>query len=178
MRQALAILVGCFVFVVPSRGEESPFPDGSTPRQYGGLMILRQGNQTTLSLGGVLFPRRVRVTTATPEGPVVTRFVLPSTLRSPHSVPLPRSAPALLQVEIPDDYGLLYIEGDLVRTRGTVRHLQSPELPPGVAYPLHLRGAFKVGDNLLIQDMQVQIRAGESTTATFDGTGAVTVRLP
>ena len=141
-------------------------------------MMIRQGNQTTFSLGGVLVPRRVKIATATPEGPVVTRFVLPSTFHSPHGVPIPQAAPAYLQVSIPDDYGLVYVEDSLVRSHGNARKLQSPDLPPGVTYSLRLRGVFKAGDSLLIQDKQVVIRAGENAPVTFDGSDAIAVRLP
>jgi uncharacterized protein (TIGR03000 family) len=178
MRQVLALLLGYVLIAIPAFGDEVVFPDGSTPRQNGGLMIIRQGNQTTISLGGALFARRVKVTTATPEGPVVTRFQLPSPFHNPHSVPLPQAAPAFIRVEIPDDFGLLYVEGELLRTHGTVRQLQSPDLPPGMTYPLHLRSAFKVGNNLLIEDKQVLIRAGEATSVTFAGERAVSVSLP
>jgi len=178
MRVSLAILTSLFLVISSTHAEDSPFPDGAAPRQYGGFMFIRQGNQTTVSLGGVLIARRVKVTTATPEGSVVTRFLLPSVFHVPNSVPLPQSAPALLKVEIPDHYGLLYIEGEMVRTVGTTRQLQSPDLPPGKAIPIHLRAAFQSGDHLLIEDKQIQIQAGESNFVKFDGSGAVSVPLP
>ena len=178
MRQALAVLFGWLAFTAPVYGQSSPFPDGATPHQYGGLVIIRQGNQTTFSLGGVLVPRRVKIATATPEGPVVTRFMLQSTFNSPHGVPIPQAAPAFLQVAIPDDYGLVYVEDSLVRSHGTTRKLQCPDLPPGVDYSLRVRGVFKAGDNLLIQDKQVVIRVGESVPVAFDGSDAIAVRLP
>src|SRR5450755_4392520 len=115
MRRTLTILACCFFLTASTRAEEPVNPDGIPYRELGGLQIIRQGDQTTVSLGGVLFPRKVRVTTATPEGPVVTRFVLPSAFQSPTRTPLPEAAPAFLNVEIPDDDGLLYIEGELVR---------------------------------------------------------------
>jgi uncharacterized protein (TIGR03000 family) len=125
----------------------------------------------------VLFPRKVRVTTVTPEGPVVARFKLPSAFRSPTRLPLPESAPASLQVEIPDADGLLYVEGELIRGYGTVRSLQSPPMPAGTPCPLHLRAAFKVGDHLLIEDKQVFLRAGEAVGVTFDGSRADSISL-
>jgi hypothetical protein len=178
MRGTLATLA-CFLGIIPcASGEEPIFPDGTPARLQGGLMIIRQGDQTTVSLGGVLFPRRVKVTTSTPEGPVVAYFTLPSFLHSPNALPLPEAAPALLRVEIPDRYGNLYIEGDLVRGSGPVRQLQSPPLPPGKDYPLRLRAAFQAGDFLLIEDRQVVIRARQSNVVKFDGSSAISVPLP
>ena len=80
-------------------------------------------------------------------------------------------------MEIPDTYGHLYIEGELVRGRGPTRQVESPPLLPGKTYPLHLRAAFKVGDNLLIEDQQVLLH-GASIGVTFDGSKAVSVPLP
>ena len=94
--------------------------DGETPASLlGGLIFIRHGDQTTLSLGGVFLPRQVKVTTATPEGPVVARFVIPSFFHMPVQPPLPDAAPAFLRVETPDPDGMLYVEGELVR--GTAR---------------------------------------------------------
>jgi uncharacterized protein (TIGR03000 family) len=141
-------------------------------------MIVRRGNETAVGVGGVVIPRHVKVTTATPEGPVVTRFTLPSNFQTPHPPLMPGFAPAGLQVQIPDNCGLVYVEGELVRTHGTVRHLESPPLQMGQSYPLHVRAAFAVGDKLLIEDKQVLIRPGESTSLTFDGSQAISVPLP
>src|SRR5579859_105579 len=78
MRRILPVLA-CFFGLTPAmRGEEFYLPDGSPLSGNGGLIIIRQGGQTTVSLGGALFPRMVKTTTAGPEGPVVTRFTLPS----------------------------------------------------------------------------------------------------
>jgi hypothetical protein len=178
MRRVVVILACCFLLSTATRADDPIFPDGTPASQLGGLMIIRQGNQTTVSVGGVLFPRRVKTTTATPEGPVVTRIVLPSAFQSPVRPPLPESAPGFLQVEIPDDDGLVYIEGELIHTTGTSRRYQSPPLPPGAPCILHLRAAFKVGDNLLIEDKQVAIQAGENSVVQFDGIKAVSVPLP
>jgi len=74
-----------------------------------------------------------------------------------------------LWVDIPDPVGVLYIEGELVRTFGTERRLESPPVPPGRGWPLHVRAAFKVGDRLLIEDKVVLLYAGEIASVTFDG---------
>jgi hypothetical protein len=177
MRLSLAILVCCAV-ATATRGEEIILPDGSPLSGNGGLIIMRRGNETTVSLGGVFLPRKVKVTTITPEGPVVTRFTMPSIVHSLHNPPFPPPAPAYLQVGIPDPYGLLYIEDELVRTGDGSRLLQSPPLPRGCAHPLRLRAVFASGDRLLIEDKVVLLRAGESSRVTFDGSGAVAVPLP
>jgi uncharacterized protein (TIGR03000 family) len=178
MRRVLAILSCSFVLAAAVRAEDVIFPQDDIPAsQLGGLIIIRQGNQTTASVGGVLFPRKVRVKTLSPEGPIVARFKLPSAFQSPMRLPLPQSAPASLHVELPDADGLLYVEGELIHGDGTVRLLQSPPLAPGAACPLHLRAAFKVGDGFFIEDKQVLIRAGEGVALTFDGAQAASVPL-
>jgi len=178
MRLALPVLA-CIISLTPlSFGGDPVFPDGVPASEKGGFMILRQGNQTTVSLGGVLFRRRVKVTTLTPEEPVATRFILPALTRSPVVPSLPEPAPAVIRVEIPDTDGLLYIDGVMCRTSGTLRYLESPPLPPGKDYPLLLRGVFKVGTHLLIEEKQLVLRAGESNEVTFDGSRAIAVPYP
>src|SRR5262249_40027798 len=125
--------------------------------------------------GGVLAPGKVKVTTLSPEGPVVSRFTFPAGSGSPAAPPFPQALPASLYVEMPDPNGLLYIEDELIRSHGTARRLQSPPLPRGSTRTLRLRAAFKVGDRLLIEDQQVVLRAGASAVVTFDGRRAVSV---
>src|SRR5262249_10518939 len=170
MRWALAILTCCLSLTPAARADEPLSPDGTPIKNLRGIVIMRQGDQTTTSVGGGLFRRRVKVVTDTPEGPVVTRFTLPSDLCGPNPLVLPpSSAPAVVRVEIPDKYGQLFIEGELVPTR----LLESPPLSPGKAYPVRLRAVFQAGDKLLIEDKVVLIRAGESAAVTFDGRGAL-----
>jgi uncharacterized protein (TIGR03000 family) len=176
MRRVLAILVGCFVLTGPSFGQEAVFPDNTTSNQPGGLMIIRKGNQTTWSLGGAFLPRSVKVVTNTPEGKVVARFRMPSVFRDPNTPPLPTSAPGIVLVEIPDSYGQIFIEGELIRTNGTLRQFESPTLALGKAYPIRLRAVYMVGDKFLIEDQQITIRAGETSAVTFDGSRALAVR--
>jgi uncharacterized protein (TIGR03000 family) len=172
-------LLACFLLInPPTQGGEIIFPDGTPASVNGGLMIIRQGDQTIRSLGGGLFPRRVTVTQATPEGPAVARFTLPSTFYGWTPLPMTEWAPGIVHVAIPDSNGIVYIEGDLIRSEGTLRQFQSPPLPPGKAYPLHVRAAFKVGDNLLIEGQQVLLRAGQVTAVTFSGSRAISVPLP
>jgi uncharacterized protein (TIGR03000 family) len=179
MRRVLALFTSCWL-VAPVGAQVYPggdryFPDG----YYGGIVFIRQGGESALSVGGALLPRRVKVTTATPDGPIVTRFAYPSPFHSPRSVwPLPHSAPAQIRVEIPDAAGVLYLNGDLTATRGEVRQLESPPLPPGQAFPLRLRGAFVAGDKILIEDRNILMYAGECVTVRFDGTSALAVPLP
>jgi uncharacterized protein (TIGR03000 family) len=177
MNRCLAVLVGCFVIAAPMRAQEIVFPDGLTPSQMNGLIIIRKGNQTTTSLGGGLLPQWIRVKTETPEGPVVTKFRLPSALHMPYRPPLPQAAPAMIDVGIPDPIGLLLIEGETTKTKGTARKLESPLLAPGKDYPIRLRAAFAVGDRLLIEDRDVVIHAGDSIAVNFDGSRAIAAPL-
>ena len=177
MCRILAAVAFCFVAVPLTFGDEIVFPDGTTSNMPGGLMIIRQGNQTTWSLGGAFLPRAVKVVTNTPEGKEIARFKFPSVFHDPYPAPMPTGAPAVLQVQIPDAYGLIFVDDELIRTKGTTRQLESPKLPPGKAYPIRLRAAYAVGDKLLIEEKQVLIRAGESTPVTFDGSRAHAVPL-
>ncbi|OAI49605.1 hypothetical protein AYO44_06265 [Planctomycetaceae bacterium SCGC AG-212-F19] len=178
MRPFPFILVSCLLLTTAAIGGEFIFPDGTPISCYGGLIVVRQGDQKIVSLGGALFPRKVIVTQATPEGPVVTKFTLPPTASGSTQMPPWNCAPVLIQVSIPDSNGLVYIGEELIRSEGTARQLQSPPLAPGRTYPLRLRGAFRVGDNLLIEDKPLSLRAGDTIAVTFDGSRAISVPLP
>lgn len=177
MRQLTAILALILLLPPILRADDVTFGPGMESRHLGGLMIVRQGGQTTFSLGGILFSRHVKTKTLTPDGPVVTRFKLPSALHSPTAIPFLESAPATIFVDIPDQVGLLYLDGELLPTNGVSRQLESPPLRPGMDYPLKLRGVFAAGDNLLIEDKTLLLRAGESVRVSFDGSRAVVVSL-
>src|SRR5262245_66442423 len=88
MSRFLAILTCCLFFAPPTYSDEIIFPDGTPAWQYGGLIVIRQGNQRIVSVGGAMLPRHMTVTEATPEGPVVTNFTLPQ-----GSDPSPRPRP-------------------------------------------------------------------------------------
>jgi hypothetical protein len=77
MGRILALATCCSLFSATTNAGEPIFPDGTPASQQGGLVIIHQGDTTTTSLGGGLFTRRVRVTTRTSDGPVVTRFTMP-----------------------------------------------------------------------------------------------------
>jgi uncharacterized protein (TIGR03000 family) len=177
MRRVLAFLACSILFSPSTFADEIVFPDGTTSNQPGGLMIIRKGNQTTWSVGGAFLSRHVKVVTKTPEGKEITRFNLPSVFHGPQTPLLPESAPAFLHVEISDTHALLFVEGELVRTQGTSRQLESPVLAPGQAHRLRLRAAYVVGDKFVIEDKEVFIRAGENTVVTFDGSRALSVPL-
>jgi uncharacterized protein (TIGR03000 family) len=83
-----------------------------------------------------------------------------------------------LQIEMPDPFGIVYIDGELLPSRGTLRTLESQPLAPGKSYPLKLRAAFAVGDRLLIEEKTLMLRAGETLRVTFDGRAALAVALP
>jgi uncharacterized protein (TIGR03000 family) len=177
MRRVLAILVCSFCFTSSAFAQPVVFPDNSTSDMHGGLIIVRKGNQTTWSVGGVLLSRHVKVVTKTPEGKEITRFRMPSVFQDPYAPPMSSLIPAAVRVEVPDPDALLFIEGERVRASGTSRHLESPGLAPGKGYPLRLRAAYVAGDNFLIEDKETTIRAGESASVTFDGGRAVIVPL-
>lgn len=178
MRYVFAVL-GCYLFSnsLTFAQEIVTYPDGTTSAMPGGLQIARKGNQTTWSLGGAFLPRTVKVVTNTPEGKEVARFHFPSVFHDPYPAPMPIGAPAILKMQIPDPYALIFIDGELVRTTGIARQFESPRLSPLKTYPLLVRTAYMAGENFLIEDKQVQIRAGEITAVTFDGKTALTIPL-
>lgn len=149
-------------------------PDGVPYSNLGGIIVYRLGNQNITSIGGGPIPRQVWSTTSVPPPPPP-----PIPFKMPGAAQPSRGdwVPALLRVTTPDTYGLVYIEGELVRSNGKTRRFQSPPLAPGKSYPLHLRVAFKVGDNLLIEDKEVLIQPGVDSTVSFDGSRAVSVPL-
>ncbi len=178
MRRVLATLASCAFFASPAFAQYVVFPDGTTSYQPGGLMIIRQGGQTTWSLGGGILPQKVKVVANTPEGKDIVRFQMPSAFHRPNSMqPLPESAPAMIQVAVPDPFALLFVDGEMVRTKGTTRQLESPRLLPGKSYPLRVRAAYMVRDKFLIEDKEIEVRAGETTSVAFDGARALVVSL-
>ncbi len=178
MRRFLATLL-CFLFVMslPAHAVD-PYvnPDGVPYANLGGIIVYRLGNQNITSIGGGPIPRHVWVTSSVPPAPPpppAILFPMPDAPKPPQG----NCAPALVRIGLPDTYGLVYIEGELVRSEGKVRRFQSPPLPLGKEYPLHLRVAFKVGDNLLIEDKEVLIRPAVESTVSFDGSRALAVPL-
>jgi hypothetical protein len=180
MRRTFAVLGCTLLFATSLSAQDVPlFGWGGAPEHLGGLMVVRQGGQTSVSWGGILFNRRVKVTNATPDGPVVTRFLLPSALHSPTAVPVPGMSPGYLQVTIPDQFGLVYIDGEMIRTPGGLsRQLESQPLVPGKSYPMKVRGVYAVGNQLLIEEKTINLTAGQAAQISFDGQGAIAVPLP
>jgi len=177
MCRVLAILVCSFCFTSSAFAQPVVFPDNSTSDMHGGLIIIRKGNQTTWSVGGVLLSRHVKMVTKTPKGKEITRFRMPSVFQDPYAPPMSTLIPASVRVEVPDPDALLFIEGERVRVTGTSRQLESPGLASGQVYPLRMRAAYVAGDNFLIEDKEITIQAGESAIVTFDGGRAVIVPL-
>jgi uncharacterized protein (TIGR03000 family) len=176
MRQIIPFLA-ILIATSHALAQDVTFPDGAPASMRGGILIIRQGNHTTLSLGGVFFSRHVTVKTHTFDGPVVTHFTLPSMLHSPEAIQFLNQVPATIHIEIPDPGGVLYVDGQLVRSHGTSRQLESPSLPPGAEQRVKLRGVFASGESLWIEDKTLVLRPGASLRVTFDGRQAVSVPL-
>jgi hypothetical protein len=180
MRRAMPVLACCLFLAPPLRAGEDLLPDGTPLSGNGGLIFMRRGDQTTTSFGGVFLPRKVKVTTATPEGPVVTRFTLPAITRSQANprFPPPPTMSAFVRVYVPDPYGIVYIEDQLVRTKSADRVFESPPLPLSKVYPLRLAAVFQVGDRIFVEEKTVMLRAGERSVVTFDGRQGISVASP
>lgn len=115
-----------------------------------------------------------------PEGAVVTRFTLPGNAqeRSINLAPLfDNSQPAGIWVEVPEDFSMLYLEGELVRGQGKKRALMSPPLVPGKPCSLRLRATSIIGTNFVVEDRQVVIQAGQVVSVTFDGSSPLVVPM-
>ncbi|HZZ77359.1 MAG TPA: hypothetical protein VFE62_02510 [Gemmataceae bacterium] len=179
MRRILASLT--YILFLPTLAFaqlDGPGPFGyNTSYVPSGVIVIHQGNQTTWSIGGLMFPRTVQVVTRLPEGTDVARFRFPSIFHDPIPAPLPTGAPANLHIQIPDPYGLVYINGELIRGTGVRRSLQSPMLLPGRAYPVRVRATYVVGDQFVIEDREVMVRAAEAASVVFDGTRGVRVPM-
>lgn len=181
-------VLACLALAGFVRGEEYSFPGQTSdqPKYLGGLQISRSGGQTVFSLGGPLLPRRVKVVEATPDGPVVTRFTLPAQFHSPVTPPFdlinplgprPSNAPAIIRLQMPQEIGVVYIEGVRVPSRGLVRLLESPPLPPTRATVIQVRIAYLAGDHVMIEDRPIALRGGETSNLTFDGSRAIVVPI-
>jgi uncharacterized protein (TIGR03000 family) len=153
-------------------------PDGVPYSNLGGIIVYRLGNQNITSIGGGPIPRHVWTTTTVPPPPPppAIPFKMPGAAAD-GVPPRPNCSPALVKIGIPDPNGIVYIDGELYRSDGTTRRFQSPPLPLGQSYPLRVRAAFKVGDQLLIEDKQVLIQPAVENTITFDGSRAMAVPL-
>jgi uncharacterized protein (TIGR03000 family) len=182
MRRAWFVVAVCLLLPALSSAQEKEIilPDGSPLSGNGGLIIMRRGDQTIVSFGGAFLNRRVKVKTATPEGPVVTHFTLPAIARSltPPPFPPPPTSPATILVNLPDPYGLVYIDGQLVRTKTPDRVFESSPLPVGVEYPVRFKAVFQVGEKILVEEKTVTLRASDHLAVTFDGTTAISVPAP
>ena len=178
MRSTAALLTCCAFFLPQASADELLNADDMPYSVLGGIMIFRQGDQRGIAVGGAMFPRRIRTSTITPDGKVVTRYILPSNFQGPPTPFLNRLQPAHLHVELPDANWLLYIDGHLLPDQGAVRELKSSPLEAGKVYTFHLHAACKVGANVLLEEREVLVRPGERTVVTFDGTRAAPVSLP
>ena len=145
--------------------------DMETP---GGFKIVRQNGTTTTSLGGFLIPRRMRITE--PDG-TVSRFRYPFEFVAPPDPTQPGCARGFAEVHIPDERGLLYVNDEPEPLRGPVLDVRTPFLKRGECYTLHLRAAFRSGDDLLIQDQTVTVSGGETRAVRFGGASAIRIPL-
>src|SRR5262249_4150802 len=84
----------------------------------------------------------------------------------------------IIEVHLPDDHGLLYVNGNPHPLCGPVQILRSEVLAVGGQQVFVLRAAFRAGDELLIEDRTVAIGCGERISVAFDGTNSLRVKLP
>ncbi len=168
--------------------EWGPLDYDDTPGAMpGGLVFGRVNGQRFVRIGGGLFPMKIWASEPGPDGRVRTQMILPSAAQSSlvplvlqHQAVLPRPTAdrACILVQIPNPNGLLYVDDHLTNSRGTSRQLESPPLTAGQSHVFRLRAGYMVGDNFLIEQKTVSVRAGENATVTFDGKQAVSVYLP
>jgi uncharacterized protein (TIGR03000 family) len=89
----------------------------------------------------------------------------------------PTTAKAFIEVQMPDPFGVLYVNGKKTGSRGEFIRLETPPLESGKDHAYDLRAAFRSGDKLLIQDRTVQVQAGRTITVAFDGKDAHSTAL-
>lgn len=84
----------------------------------------------------------------------------------------------IVEVHLPDERGLLYVNGNPTPLRGPVQTLHTEVLKAGQSQLFELRAAFRSGDDLLIEDRTIAAHAGERAFLVFDGVTAMRVKLP
>jgi hypothetical protein len=84
----------------------------------------------------------------------------------------------IVEVHLPDERGLLYVNGDPTPFRGNVQVLRTEVLPVSQPQVFLLRAAFRSGDDLLVEDRAISACAGEVIQVIFDGSKAQRVKLP
>jgi hypothetical protein len=90
--------------------------------------------------------------------------------------PEPTATQVRIDVATPDPYGLLYVNGE--KTFSGIRYYLADQVAAGKSHTFQLRAAFRVGNDLLIEDRQVDVRAGQSVVVQFEGKNAMRVPLP
>lgn len=147
-------------------------------RWPGGVQYVELPGLSICSVGGIFTPRKVTVTETAGPVPVTTTFVYPCSFNLPNCMFSLNYGRGMLKVQVPDARGLLYVNGDPKPMRGSVQFLKTPLLEPGASHVYKLRGVFRSGEKLLIQDKTVSVHAWQRITCVFDGANALTVRLP
>jgi hypothetical protein len=140
----------------------------------GGTVAYRTKDQTIWSFGGVLLPRCVTVTEA--DG-TVTKFKYPPVFcpMDLHNIDYARG---VVTVGLPDDRGLLYVNGEEYPRRGRTHVVRTELLEAGRPTVFELRAAFRSGNELLVEERTITALAGATTVVTFDGSKAQRVKLP
>ena len=87
-------------------------------------------------------------------------------------------ARGVVMVDVPDDRGLLYVNGEENPRRGRTHELRTELLETGQPTVFELCAAFRSGDELQVEERTITVLAGATTVVTFDGSKAVRVKLP
>ncbi|MGE3808638.1 MAG: hypothetical protein AB7K24_28565 [Gemmataceae bacterium] len=144
----------------------------------GGITYIHHKGQSVCSVGGLFTRRRVIVTERDGGSPVRTRFVYPSAFHTPNAMLDLKYGRGVVEVGIPDENGLLYVNHEAEPRRGPVHVLVTPVLEAGQTQVFKLRAAFRSGNDLLIEEATVSARPGQPHQVVFTGSHAVRVPLP
>jgi hypothetical protein len=87
-------------------------------------------------------------------------------------------ARGVVTVGMPDDRGLLYVNGEEYPRRGRTHVVRTELLEAGQPTVFVLRAAFRSGDELLVEERTITVPAGATTVIAFDGSKARRVKLP
>jgi hypothetical protein len=163
MVRGLAALI-CLGFVATSlRADPPDFPNGFP----GGIVFVKQGDRTFLSVGGGILPMWVRLRDRGPDGVNEARLRFPSQLHSPTSAPFPSIDQYYLTVQLPPSGGQLELNGTLLPGSSSLRRFQAPADNPN-ASTVRLRATYQVDGTTRTEERVVNMQPGQPTTIVFE----------
>src|SRR5262245_58448716 len=176
MTRILVLVAMLLVHAPWVRADEPYFRENPNGAPGGFTFIVSPSGERIASFGGIFLPMRLKVRDY--KGGPATRITYPSMLHSPVGPPNPNMGRGYVRVFVPEPGAVVYVNGELTDSSGLERVLATDYLEAGHDHLIRLQAGFRSGDQLLIQERAVVVRAGETASVTFDGAGALAVPLP